>query len=102
LSAGITATDLGAPSIFSFGFSTPIVPLDAPVLATLSLTAVLTDFTGDGVAMSLVSSALAEGRLEGLFVLDAGAGFSVSDAALLAGGALLLAAAARLDGRRAA
>jgi hypothetical protein len=84
ISSTHSVVDFGAPSPFGFLFGTPIVPIDAPVQATVSITAGLTDSSGDGVAMNLLAPHLhlAEGFLETLLVAVAGAGsgFSVSDA----------------------
>ena len=49
---GIAVVDLGAPSVFGFLFGTPIVPTGAPNVVTSSIVGGLTDFTGDGVAMT--------------------------------------------------
>jgi hypothetical protein len=55
---GIAVLDFGAPSIFSFTFSTTIVPLPAgPTAVRTSIVGGLTDFTGDGVAITATAAA---------------------------------------------
>jgi hypothetical protein len=79
----LTVTDFDAPSDFSFSVFTALIPtLDAPVQATLSFTGTMTDFTGNGVSIGLVSphGSLLEGSLESLLVAAVGAAVSVSDA----------------------
>ena len=49
---GISVTDFGAPSVFGFIFSTPIVPTGSPNVVTASVVGGLTDFTGNGVTMT--------------------------------------------------
>jgi len=49
---GVAVIDFGAPSSFAFLFSTPIVPVVAPSVVTASLVGGLTDFTGDGLAIT--------------------------------------------------
>jgi hypothetical protein len=51
---GIAVVDFGAPSVFGFVFGTPIVPTGAPNFVTASIVGGLTDFTGDGVAITPV------------------------------------------------
>lgn len=55
---GLTVTDLGAPSLFGFVFSTPIVPTAAPNTVYASVTGGLTDFTGNGIAITPTFGAL--------------------------------------------
>jgi hypothetical protein len=49
---GIAVTDFGAPSNFSFVFTTPIVPTAAPTVVDASISGGLTDQTGNGVTIS--------------------------------------------------
>jgi hypothetical protein len=52
ISYGISVTDFGAPSSFSFTFTSPIVPTGSPNFVTGSLVGGLTDNTGDGISMT--------------------------------------------------
>ena len=49
---GITVTDFGAPSVFAFFFSTPIVVGASPTVVSSSISGGLTDFTGNGVTIT--------------------------------------------------
>ncbi len=49
---GISVTDFGAPSSFSFTFTSPIVPTSSPTTVTASLTGGMTDNTGNGISMT--------------------------------------------------
>jgi hypothetical protein len=49
---GITVTDFGAPSVFGFFFSTPIVFPAGPSTVDASVVGGLTDFTGNGVTIT--------------------------------------------------
>jgi hypothetical protein len=53
---GIAVSDFGAPSTFSFAFSTPIVAVSAPNTVQASIVGGLTDFTGDGVSLTPTGS----------------------------------------------
>lgn len=55
---GIAVTDVGAPSVFTFLFATPIVPTGSPNVVHSSVVGGLTDFTGDGVNLTPTGSAL--------------------------------------------
>ena len=52
ISYGISVIDIGAPSVFGFTFTTPIVPTGAPNTVTASLVGGMTDPTGDGVSIT--------------------------------------------------
>jgi hypothetical protein len=49
---GIAVTDFGAPTTFSFTFTTPIVPTGNPSIVTGSVSGGLTDATGNGVSIT--------------------------------------------------
>ncbi|RIK84225.1 MAG: hypothetical protein DCC68_02255 [Planctomycetota bacterium] len=49
---GIAVTDFGAPSTFSFTFTTPIVPTGNPSVVAGSVSGGLTDVTGNGVSIT--------------------------------------------------
>lgn len=49
---GITVTDFGAPSVFAFVFSTPIILGASPTVVSSSISGGLTDFTGNGVTIT--------------------------------------------------
>ncbi|MGE3843810.1 MAG: PEP-CTERM sorting domain-containing protein [Vicinamibacterales bacterium] len=49
---GIAVTDFGAPSSFAFAFFTPIVPVGFPNTVLGSVSGGLTDFTGNGVSIT--------------------------------------------------
>jgi hypothetical protein len=55
---GITVTDFGAPSVFGFFFSTPIVVGATPTSVKSSVSGGLTDFTGDGVSITPTAALL--------------------------------------------
>lgn len=55
---GIAVTDFGAPTVFGFTFATPIVPTGSPNVVYGSVVGGLTDFSGDGVALTPVGSHL--------------------------------------------
>jgi hypothetical protein len=55
---GLAVTDFGAPTVFSFLFATPIVPTGSPNVVQSSVVGGLTDFSGDGVALTPTGSAL--------------------------------------------
>ena len=78
----IAVSSPGAPTDFAFTFATPIVGLNAPVLASYSISVVMTDATGDGVSMGVLGSrlGLGEGNLEGLAVLGVGGSVAIADA----------------------
>jgi hypothetical protein len=52
ISYGISVTDFGAPSVFGFFFSTPIVPVVGPNTVDASIAGALNDFTGNGVSIT--------------------------------------------------
>lgn len=52
ISYGISVTDFGAPSVFGFFFSTPIVPVVGPNAVDASIAGALNDFTGNGVSIT--------------------------------------------------
>lgn len=52
ISYGISVTDFGAPSVFGFFFSTPIVPVVGPNIVDASVAGALNDFTGNGVSIT--------------------------------------------------
>ena len=49
---GITVTDFGAPSVFGFFFTTPIILGASPTVVNSSISGGLTDFTGNGVTIT--------------------------------------------------
>lgn len=49
---GIAVVDFGAPSVFGFAFGTPIVSVSSPNTVNASISGGLTDFTGDGFALT--------------------------------------------------
>ncbi|MCI0539088.1 MAG: hypothetical protein L0Z50_28100 [Verrucomicrobiales bacterium] len=55
---GLTVTDVGAPSSFSFLFSTPIVPTGPSTSAAAFVLGELTDATGDSVSITPLGSKL--------------------------------------------
>jgi len=62
---GISVTDFGAPSSFSFTFTSPIVPTGSPNVVTASLVGGLTDATGNGISMTPTQADLdGDGLLE--------------------------------------
>lgn len=55
ISYGLAVVDFGSPSVFSFLFSIPVLASELPALPTVissSIVGGLTDFTGDGVAIT--------------------------------------------------
>jgi len=56
ISYGIAVTDLGAPSIFGFVFAIPVVLPALPTAVSASIVGGLTDFTGDGVAITALNT----------------------------------------------
>jgi hypothetical protein len=56
---GVTVTDFGAPSIFGFFFTTPIIVGPGPTTVDASVSGGLTDFTGNGVAITPTGPLLA-------------------------------------------
>lgn len=52
ISWAIAVTDFGAPSTFSFVFTTPIVPTGNPSTVTGSVSGGLTDSTGNGISIT--------------------------------------------------
>lgn len=58
ISYGISVTDFGAPSIFGFFFSTPIVPVIGPNAVDASIAGALNDFTGNGVSITPTAALL--------------------------------------------
>lgn len=55
---GIAVTDIGAPSIFTFAFFTPIVPTGSPNLVDASISGAFTDFTGNGVSATATAATI--------------------------------------------
>jgi hypothetical protein len=66
ISYAFTVTDFGAPSSFSFTFSTPIVPTGPSVLVDSWISGSLTDATGNGVSMTPVSSLIMLSAVNGV------------------------------------
>ena len=52
ISYGISVSDFGAPSVFGFFFSTPIVPVVGANTVDASVAGALNDFTGNGVSIT--------------------------------------------------
>lgn len=55
---GLAVVDFGAPSVFGFILGTPIVPTGPGTTVSASIEGAVTDFTGDGVALTLTGSHL--------------------------------------------
>jgi hypothetical protein len=71
ISYGLAVTDLGAPSNFGFSFGIPVLPGELPSLPTVvnsSIVGGLTDFTGDGVAITAhnASGLVQDNNLDGV------------------------------------
>jgi hypothetical protein len=78
LTYGIAVVDFGAPSVFGFAFSTPIVDLPALTVVSASIVGGLTDFTGDGVKLT---AANASGYVQDCSLLGVSPIWSVGDSA---------------------
>jgi hypothetical protein len=55
---GLAVVDFGAPSVFGFFFGTPIVPTGPSTVVSASVVGGLTDFLGDGVALTPTGATL--------------------------------------------
>lgn len=76
---GLAVVDFGAPSVFGFIFGTPIVPTGPGTTVAASISGALTDFTGDGVALTPTGSYLqtsSVGLSSTPMGVDVGPGFS--------------------------
>jgi hypothetical protein len=68
ISYGIAVVDLGAPSVFGFLFSIPVLAGDLPAMPTVvnsSIVGGLTDFSGDGVSITAINPHVQDNYLEG-------------------------------------
>jgi hypothetical protein len=76
---GLAVVDFGAPSTFAFSFAIPIVLPAQPTTVESSIVGGLTDFTGDGVALTLTALFNPSGYVQDNFLTGVSGTWSVGN-----------------------